>query len=256
MPSDVRAGRFYTIRRFGSDAVELQDDELHAILPLASVRVFLLGPKGSFAAGGPFCDRRSTARSSSPPPQDFPQALRGAGVETLAGVRQDREVRQAALLKDWPELLSETIKESNNKQHQHAKPNVFFLKYASADILVEIIAELYADSELRIAIVPRLNAVVVQCEPKVLEQIGQLIEALDRQAVHDPEEPAEVPTLRAYDIKDTDAETVFQVLQTLLAGYSDVRLSVDTKANRIIALGRTTVHETIRATIKELESSD
>ena len=48
MPSDIRAGRFYTIRRFGSDAVEVKDDELRAILPLTSVRVFLLGPKGSF----------------------------------------------------------------------------------------------------------------------------------------------------------------------------------------------------------------
>ena len=40
------------------------------------------------------------------------------------------------------------------------------------------------------------------------------------------------------------------------AGHSNVRISVDTKTSRIIAFGRTTDHETIKATIKELESTE
>jgi type II secretory pathway component GspD/PulD (secretin) len=247
MPSDVRASRFYKIRRLGSDAIELKGNELDAILPLASVRVVLIGPAGSFGAGGRF-DRGSTTRSSSSSPQEFIQVIRGGG-------RGGFSRSSAGVVGGLLGAVVEANKESDSKQ-QDSKPTVFYLKFAEANSLVDIIAEVYADFDMRIAIEPRLNAVVVQCEPKVIEQIEQLIEALDRQTVNGPEEPAEAPTLKTYSIEDTDGKTVLQVLQTLLAGQPEVRISVDPTTNRIIVLGRAADHETIKTTIQQLESEE
>ena len=136
---------------------------------------------------------------------------------------------------------------------QPAVPTVFYLKYAKADSVVDIIAGVYADSDCRIAFEPRLNAIIVQGDPKAIEQLEKLIESLDRPAMKEPEEPTEAPMLRAYDVAETDAETVYMVLQTLLAGRPDVRISVDAKTNRVIAFGRTGDHEIIRSTIEELD---
>jgi hypothetical protein len=254
MPSDVRAHRYYRIRRLRSDAIELKGDALHAILPLASVRVVLLGPTGSLEAGGRV-DRGSTAGHITSPPQDFIQAMRG-GASRGSGGRSGRAGGPPAGIAAG--LLGAVVQANNESDNEspESKQVVFFLKYAEADSIFDIINELYALFDIRIAVEPRLNAVVVQCEAKVIEKIERLIESLDRETVTGPQQAAETPTLRAYSIEDADVTVVAQVLQTLLAGQPNVRLSVDVTNNRIIVLGRTADHETIKATIKVLEGKE
>lgn len=253
MPADVRAGRFYKIRRFGAGAIELQGDELHAILPLTSVRVMLLGPKGSLDAGDRL-DRGSTGRSSGPSPQKVIQAIRGGGRGSVGGRSGVFSSPSGSVAAGLLGAVAVSSKESDKKP-QDSKPSVFFLKYAEAISLIEVIDEVYADIDLRRAIEPRLNAIIVQGEPKVIEQIEQLIEVLDRQTDSGSEEPAEAPTLRTYSIEKADGGTVLQVLQTLLAGQPDVRLSVDINTNRIIVFGRADAHEIVKSAIKELETA-
>ncbi len=50
-----------------------------------------------------------------------------------------------------------------------------------------------------------------------------------------------------------DPSEALAVLQTLLAGSPDVRLSLDAKTNKIIALARPSEHRTIQATLDQLE---
>ena len=50
-----------------------------------------------------------------------------------------------------------------------------------------------------------------------------------------------------------DGPSVLAVLQTVLAGQTDVRLSVDPKTGNLIALARPAQHATIRATLKQLQ---
>ncbi|MDR0391127.1 MAG: hypothetical protein LBH59_04420, partial [Planctomycetaceae bacterium] len=66
-------------------------------------------------------------------------------------------------------------------------------------------------------------------------------------------ESFEKPQFRTYATGVADPTTTLLVLQTLLAGKSDVRLSLDTKTGGIAALGRPADHETIRSAIRELQ---
>ncbi len=59
--------------------------------------------------------------------------------------------------------------------------------------------------------------------------------------------------LQTHTINVADPEQAMAVLQTLLAGLPDVRLSLDLKTNKIIALARPSEHKTIIETIKQLE---
>jgi len=61
------------------------------------------------------------------------------------------------------------------------------------------------------------------------------------------------PQLEVYSIGAADAPTVLSVLQTLLSGIPDVRLSLDPRNGNLIALARPAQHATIRATIEQLQ---
>lgn len=61
------------------------------------------------------------------------------------------------------------------------------------------------------------------------------------------------PQLEVYSIGAADAATVLSVLQTLLSGIPDVRLSLDPRNGNLIALARPAQHATIRATIDQLQ---
>ncbi len=63
----------------------------------------------------------------------------------------------------------------------------------------------------------------------------------------------EQPQLMSHQIREADPKEVLAVLQTLLAGLPDVRLGLDEKTNKVIALGPPSVHRTITETIKTLE---
>ena len=59
--------------------------------------------------------------------------------------------------------------------------------------------------------------------------------------------------LMTHPITTADPNEVLAVLQTLLAGSPDVRLSLDTVTNKIVALARPSEHRTITETIKQME---
>lgn len=254
MPSDVREGRFYRMRRLESSTLELTRGELHVILPLTSVRVVLIGPSGSFSSGGPF-DSRSTTRSSNAPlGRDFTQALRGGGRGGMVGRSGDFAVTSGSAAGVLGAIVEGT--DPSDDAPPTRPLNVFFLQHAEADSLVEIIADLFADLEIRIAIDTRLNAMIVQGDPSAIEQIENLVKTLDIPTPGEPQEAAEAPTLNLYQIRDADPSTVMRVLQTLLAGQPEVRISVDPQTNHIIVLARAQQHATIKATLEKLEAPE
>ena len=63
----------------------------------------------------------------------------------------------------------------------------------------------------------------------------------------------EQPQLQSHQIQAADPQEALAVMQTLLAGLPDVRMSLDTKTNKIIALARPSEHRTIQETIRQLE---
>ena len=63
----------------------------------------------------------------------------------------------------------------------------------------------------------------------------------------------EQPQLLTHPIQVADPAGALDVMRTLLAGMPDVRLELDKKTNKIIALARPSEHRTIQETIKQLE---
>jgi type II secretory pathway component GspD/PulD (secretin) len=66
-------------------------------------------------------------------------------------------------------------------------------------------------------------------------------------------ESFEKPQFVPYETGVADPTTTLLVLQTLLAGKSEVRLSLDTKTGGIVALGRPAEHATIREVIQQMQ---
>lgn len=63
------------------------------------------------------------------------------------------------------------------------------------------------------------------------------------------------PVLVTHTVAHADSNTVFDVLQTLLAGTPDARIAIDPKTKAIIASARPETQQRIEETIAELESS-
>ena len=83
--------------------------------------------------------------------------------------------------------------------------------------------------------------------------IEGLIESLDK-----PEKnllPSEEAVLQTHNVQGGNVETVYNVLQTLLAG-KQVRLSMDATAGNIVALGSPEVQREIAQTVSQLQASE
>jgi type II secretory pathway component GspD/PulD (secretin) len=97
------------------------------------------------------------------------------------------------------------------------------------------------------------NIFVTGVEDKVA-LIEGLIEALDKP----PESVSAADgesVLQSHVVKGGNVETVYDVLQTLLAGKT-VRMSMDTTAGSIVALASPSVQEEIAQTVKQLEADE
>ncbi|MFP6619161.1 MAG: hypothetical protein VB877_07445, partial [Pirellulaceae bacterium] len=96
------------------------------------------------------------------------------------------------------------------------------------------------------------NIFVTGVEDRV-KLIEGLIEALDK-----PEEdllPSEEAVLQSHTVPGGNVETIYNVLQTLLAGKK-VRLSMDSTTSSIVALASVDVQKEISQTVSQLEASE
>ena len=248
LPADLRGSRFYEIRRLSPDAIELKGQQMHAILPVASVQLVVIGPTGSLSIGNRYPTPAWTGRSR----QTSAQPLRAGGT---AGVN-----RRSATSGTVATSLRGAVAQAENESHSEttkpaSKLNLFFLRHANPSNVVEILEHVYADFTLRLAVDHRTNAIILHGDTKPMAEIEGLIEALDREMPRERQskQVKQTPALRIYDIKQSDPTTVLQVLQTLLAGRPDVRLALDPATDRIVALAHETEHSTIKATIAAFE---
>jgi len=103
------------------------------------------------------------------------------------------------------------------------------------------------------------NAAIRTTSQQVVDALTQ-IEALGEE---NPEEkPTSPPTqkkapdniVKVYVVQNADPKTALAVLQTMLAGTPDVRLSLDPKTNNLIVLGNEAVHAKVRETLNILDA--
>ncbi|MDB4770747.1 general secretion pathway protein [bacterium] len=88
--------------------------------------------------------------------------------------------------------------------------------------------------------------------------LEKLVEKADQPlASADSEDGMEVskPVFQTHSVRSADSATVFDVLQTLLAGTPDARIAIDPKTNAIVAWARPETQEVIVRSIIEMEGS-
>jgi type II secretory pathway component GspD/PulD (secretin) len=112
------------------------------------------------------------------------------------------------------------------------------------------------DGSIRLAIDELGFRVLAMGKAERVERLKELALLID---VGNVEEAAsgpgvvEQPQLVIYPITAADPAAVLQVMQTLLAGESDVRLATDPKSGNLVALAKPSHHATIKATLDQMQ---
>lgn len=127
---------------------------------------------------------------------------------------------------------------------------------AIARPLLGIPEDANSNDKIRIAMDPFSARLFASGERDLIRQLEAIVPMVDR-APREGEGATigvlEQPQLMTYPITKADPDQVLQILQTLLAGLPDVRLTVDPVTKKVVALARPTEHATIVATLKQLE---
>jgi hypothetical protein len=85
-------------------------------------------------------------------------------------------------------------------------------------------------------------------------RVRQIRDVLKRAAVDAGKEQPEKPSLVVYQVVGISPDLALRVLQAVLAGAPDVRLSVDAKTGNLIVLARTAQHAVVRDVLERIRS--
>jgi len=107
-----------------------------------------------------------------------------------------------------------------------------------------------ADTALRTAVDTTGKKIFLSGRGDLIERAKDILSQIDAS-----DDPALVgqPQFETYEVGFADPATVLAVLQTLLAGTPDVRLSLDPKTNGILVRGRLSVQATVKEAIKQMQ---
>ncbi|MBI2479813.1 MAG: hypothetical protein HYV60_14610, partial [Planctomycetia bacterium] len=178
----------------------------------------------------------------------FPTASQILVTETAGKLRTIREMIEQVENPD--EARAQGILEINL---QYVGPEEVL---AIARPLLNIPEDANSNDKIRIAMDPFSARLFASGEREAIRQLEAIVPLVDRA----PQEGQgatvgvlEQPQLMTYPIAKADPDQVLQILQTLLAGLPDVRLTIDPVTKKVVALARPTEQATIVATLKQLE---
>ncbi|WP_372718475.1 secretin N-terminal domain-containing protein [Novipirellula sp.] len=139
------------------------------------------------------------------------------------------------------------------------------LQHRGSDEMLEIARPLIgldpgqnANDEIRISLGLYGERIYATGLPGKVALLESIISKADKPlAAADPNAQTEValPVFETHSVKTADSATVFDVLQTLLAGTPDARIAIDPKTNAIVAFARPETQAMIAATIAKLEGN-
>ncbi|MEM6692731.1 MAG: secretin N-terminal domain-containing protein, partial [Planctomycetota bacterium] len=110
------------------------------------------------------------------------------------------------------------------------------------------------NDSIKISVAPLGDRMYVTGQKAKVDTLRSLVEITDVPLIDETDESVviEEPVLRKHPITTADVDTVFDVLQTLLAGTTS-QITLDPKTNYLIARTRPSNHDLIAETIAELE---
>lgn len=113
------------------------------------------------------------------------------------------------------------------------------------------------DGSLKLAVDELGMQIFATGTPEKLAKVEEIRKLLDEDlgpaSYSEGGAPLEQPQFLIYSVSKADPASVLQILQTMLAGQPDVRLTVDPKTGNLAALCRPSQHATIRATLDEMQ---
>ena len=141
---------------------------------------------------------------------------------------------------------------------------IFELKFARPEDVLPILRQLLeipedktsaADSSIRIAAEAGSSRLLVSGRPEKVARVAEILKGLDvpTPGADGTARLNSTPQLEVYPVAGADPASVLAVLQTLLAGLPDVRLTLDPKTNSLVAMARPPQHATIRAALTQLQ---
>jgi type II secretory pathway component GspD/PulD (secretin) len=135
----------------------------------------------------------------------------------------------------------------------------FDLKSARAEEVLPILRQLLdipedksiaVDGSIRVAQEGGSNRVLISGRPDKVARAIEIIAGLDKSGASGL---GGSPQLEVYPLNGCDGASLLTVLQTVLVGQTDVKLSVDSKTNSLIALARPSQQATILAVLKQFQ---
>jgi type II secretory pathway component GspD/PulD (secretin) len=178
----------------------------------------------------------------------LPKAKQILVTETAGRLRTIRDVIHAV---EKPDLTSDQ------------KLTVYELRHATADEVMVMVRQLLglpegsnaaADGSLRVAVDALGSRLVVTGKVEQVKRVDEIVKLADVPLEDGAADLANLePQLEVYSIPLADPTTVLQVLQTILAGDEETRLTVDEATGNLVALASPSQHATIRATIAQME---
>jgi type II secretory pathway component GspD/PulD (secretin) len=137
------------------------------------------------------------------------------------------------------------------------------LEHRGAEELLEIARPLlgleegeFASDDLRLSIGPLGDRIYAIGQPVKTALLESFLKQADKPLASESEDGSIEPVvaeLQTHVISIADSATVFDVLQTLLAGSPDTRISMEPNTNSVVAYAVPETHALIKKTIAELE---
>jgi len=110
-----------------------------------------------------------------------------------------------------------------------------------------------ADPSLRTAVDSSGRKILLSGRGDMIERAKEVINRIDTSFGSDDPTMVGQPQFETYDVGFADPATVFAVLQTLLVGTPDARLSLDPKTGGIMLRARPAAHATVREAIRQMQ---
>lgn len=179
-------------------------------------------------------------------------------INVLAGARQVVVTETVGKLRVIGQVLA-TASEAQSSVIQIA------LKHRAAEEIMEIArplleleAGMNSNDQIRISVSIYGDQLFATGDPSKLDLLSSIVMRADT-APPGSEEGDDVElaaaVLKTHLIEVADLQSVYDVLQTLLAGQPEVRLAIDENRQAIVALARPTTQVQIETAIEELEGS-
>ena len=162
-------------------------------------------------------------------------------------------------------MIRDLLKGAAKPPEEEEKPqlNELVLEHALAEEVLGVVRQLMglpedrnaaADGSLRIATDTLGTRLFVTGTEENVEKIKEILKLVDvPNGLDGTPGVIETPQLEVYSITAADPESVLKVMQTLMAGETEVRLDIDPKTGSLVALARPSQHATIKATIDQMQ---